>query len=293
MKNKISAIIVAFFIIHFLIFILMSEIPGSGFNIDGLTKEQINQIGSENGFNKPIILQYLEYWSRIIQLDFGKDINTSIDLQQKTLSSLTLSLSYNVIAVFAALYFLNKAHQNEFRKNEKLRKNKFELFLLVIPYSIVVPLSVMLLAVQLKILPAIYSPNNLISLLLPVIIASIYIYAQINFAVKSQLEYYKATEWIENKKRYNIPIQQIYIKELKPIINFEIVQNLSRLFIGLVFGSIIIELAFEIPGIGRMLVESINSKNIRSAMNIVTLMLIINLIIQIYSHIFVMRRQKQ
>jgi ABC-type dipeptide/oligopeptide/nickel transport system permease component len=291
MKNKISAIIIAFFTIHFLIFLLLTKIPGSGFNTEGLTKQQIDQIGTENGFNQPLLIQYFNYWSAIIKLDFGKDINSNLDLQEKTINAFKLSLTYNATATVLALLTLSRYHRNEFSKNQKLVKTKFELFLVVIPYSIIVPLSVSLFAIQLKLVPAIYSSTNITSLLLPILIAGIYVFAQINFAVKSQLQYYKSSEWIKNKLKYNIPAENIFQKEIKPIINFEINQNISRLFIGLVFGSIIIEQAFELPGIGRLLVDSIVNKNIISAMNIVTLMLVLNLFVQIYSTTFAMRRK--
>jgi peptide/nickel transport system permease protein len=94
-----------------IVFILMHVLPRNPildkYDMDTITEEQLRELEEEYGFNKPVIVQYMEYMGKVLKGDWGKSFFSGKQvfdaIKERMEPTLLLTLFSTVITIVIAI----------------------------------------------------------------------------------------------------------------------------------------------------------------------------------------------
>lgn len=290
MKRKILILMISFFIVHFLTFACLLLIPIEQIETTGLTEQQILNLKAKYQLDQNVWLQYINYWTKALKLDAGISYKDQTANGPKIINSLQISLILTTISYFFGTIIVRYYIKQQSIKNQ-LKMNQFDKLFITTPYIIIIPL-ISMLGSKIGNFPTFYD-ETLSSLIIPIIILTFYIFAQLNYYLKLSLKTkLDESHWFENKQRLGLTKEELFKSDLRPIIFLEEVNNLPRLFTAILVGSTILETVFAVPGLGQLLiVQGIKQNNQYLVLNIITIIMLINIGLQIINAIIINNRR--
>ncbi len=290
-------------IVTLIVFFVMQLLPGDPLTIfigrqagsGTIAPEQLEQLRIRYGLDKPLIVQYWNWISGIVQGDMGKSIYYNEDVSQLLLERFppTLDLGikafilYNVLGISLGMI-------------AALRRGKWIDTLATVTsyFGVSIPVFwlglLLIYGFGLKLdwfpiagyaLPWDDLAKNIHHSVLPVICLSLMGWATIARQTRSSVlevvsQDYIRTAWSKGLKERTIVAKHVLKNSLIPIV------TLMGIGLGLMFGGqVFIEQIFAIPGIGRLLVSSVFAQDyqvVQSAtLVIAAIVIIINLLVDI------------
>lgn len=258
----------------------------------GVTREAILKY---LGLDLPIHEQYLQWIGGILQGDFGKSLWTGMSVNDNLLSGLPVSLELGFMAVFLSLVIaIPVGILAGVRPESKLDYlfRSLAIFLVCIPDF--------WLATMILIYPALWwnvSPSlvyiffwddpfgNLGMVFLPALILGFWFSGQTmrltrNLVIEEMGKDYVRTAWSKGLKTRVVVLRHVLKNSLIPVVT---TVGLQLPFV--IGGAVVVESIFGLPGLGKIMVESINARDypIISGINIIlaTVVLSVNLIVDI------------
>ncbi|WP_067139871.1 ABC transporter permease [Oceanivirga salmonicida] len=287
--KKILKGIFSIYIISTISFFIISLIPGDPataiLGVDA-TYEQILEFRSNFGLDEPILLRYIHWLKNVIMGDFGMSYRYDMPVKDLVLETLPLTILVSIISLLI-IFFVSvilSFYINSI-KNKKIKK----IFEIILNISIAVPtfwlgiIFIFIFSVILNLFITSYN-GTFVSLILPCIIISIPQIAFITLNIKANLYTETRLDYVKflysngmNKRILNMYILKNAILTTIPLFGLIILE--------LITGIVIVEQIFSIPGIGRLLLTSIATRDIKllQALIIYTslVVIIINLIIDL------------
>lgn len=263
--KRLLELVLFLFLLSFVSFIFMKAAPGDPvrymLNIDDVTisDEQIEDLREELGFNDPIYVQYWNWLVRFFQFDLGESYMTKQpvmnELASKIPDTLALTFSSMVVMLLIAVPIGTLA---------ALYKNKWidhlsRIFALIgasIPSFWLGLLFMQLFSVKLGVLPSMGKgtfPHMVMpSLTLGLAMAAVYVRL-----LRSSLLESLGQDFIRSAKARGLRPRRIFLfhalrHSLTPVITIFGVSLGS-----LLGGTVIIEVLFAYPGVGKLVVEAI------------------------------------
>jgi peptide/nickel transport system permease protein len=250
-----------------LVFLLIHIVPGDPIRSalgDNATDAQVRELKQRLGFDLPLSQQYLKYWRGVLQGDLGVSlINPSDKVLEKILNrypaTIELSLAGLLFAIIVSipLGVLAGARQGKLSDNAA---SVAALLGISTPGFVLGPLMIYLFSVKMDLLPVSgrFGPEYLI---LPAITMGAPLAAVLTRLVRSSVieelgEDYVRTARAKGLSRGRVIYKHVLKNGLIPIITV-----IGLQFGYLLAGAIITEMIFSWPGIGRLTVESINSRD--------------------------------
>ena len=265
-------------IIMLLVFIVIRLLPGDPIliymtqqDIQTLTVEQLNAVRAEFGLDKPLVVQFGNWVGGVFRGDFGMSLFyhqkvTSL-VGQRLQATLTLGILAFIVSHFIGIIFGTVS---------ALRRNSFiDTFVTVLAnIGITIPvfwLGILLIyffGLKLNWLPRFgYTPitGNLVDFLkhavLPVFCLGIFALASITRQTRSSIlevvhQDYVRTAWAKGLRERAVVIRHVLKNGLIPVMTLMGI-GLSHIL----GGSVLIETVFNIPGMGRLSVEAIQSQD--------------------------------
>ncbi len=267
--SRIGQMILVLFVLSTITFILMKLSPGDPVNkllhldVANVSHDQIEQTRNQLGLNQPVIVQWWEWFTHILRLDFG----TSLQTQEPVLHELlfftpptliiamgtlliTLILSLT-LGTLAAVYY-----HTWIDRTIRVLTSAF----VSIPSFFLGMVLIYVLAQTLNLLPAagIDTPAGYI---LPVIALSIGLSAyHIRLMRSTLIDLYRIRE-VKASRARGMSESYILFKDIfKPAL-IPVISIIGMSIGGLIGSTVVIENLFDIPGIGYFLVESISSRD--------------------------------
>ena len=263
-------------LVSFAVFLLVRAMPGDPIDIIvaqrtlvAMTPEQIEQVRQYHGLDRPVLIQYANWLSNVVRGDFGRSImhNYEIggELVNRMIISITLGLtSFIVSLVIGPLLGIISA----------IRRGKFidNLVSVIANIGITAPtfwIAILLLYVfglRLSLLPPfgytlpwVDFSMSVRQSILPVICLALGPIAQGARQMRSSAleilgEDYIRTAWAKGNNEKKVILRHLLKNSLMPVITLQ--GMLLRLIIG---GAVVVESIFVIPGIGRLMVDSMHS----------------------------------
>lgn len=267
-RYLLGRIVAAIFVIWLVVtmtFFLMHSIPGGPFSTDKVLPPQIMaNINERYHLNDPLSKQYIDYMKNIAQFNFGP----TFSYQGRTVNDLfrdglprtaTLGLSATVLAlVFGTVMGVVAA----------LRQNKaadyFVTFLATIGVSIPSFVIATLLQYYLGFKVHLFPPigwGELKYMVMPTIALSAYPVAQITRLTRTSMLDVLNQDYIRTAKSKGLPGYLIVFRHamrnaLIPLLTF-----FGPFFAYILTGNFVVEYVFNIPGIGKFFVTSINARD--------------------------------
>src|SRR5215470_7335307 len=228
-----------------LVFLLIHIVPGDPVRNalgDNATEQQVNELKRKLGMDQPLSRQYINYWRGVLQGDLGVSlINPSDQVLEKIIkrypATIELALAGLAFAILVAIPLGISA-----------------------PGFVLGPLMVYLFAIKLNLLPV--SGNfGLEYLILPAITMGAPLAAFLTRKVRSSVIEEMGEDNVRTARAKGLNERQVIYKHVLKNGLIPVVTVIGLQFGVLLAGAIITEVIFSWPGIGRLTVEAINSRD--------------------------------
>ncbi len=253
--------------IIFILFSMLQFMPGSPFNDERLSAEQIKVIQEKYGLNEPVYVQFFKYLSNMLQGDLGLSYNIQrnvpvadmIEGRRPTslrLGAQAVALGASIgliIGIFAAL------------NHNTIIDNFCTVFSVIgvsVPSFVFAFALLYFVGFKANLFPILYSVQEpFISTVLPTIALSMFPMAQIARFTRTEMLEVLGSDYMLFADSKGLPKSRlIFVHALRNVL-VPIVTVLAPLIVSLMTGSMVIERVFSIPGIGSLLVTAIQSND--------------------------------
>ncbi|MEF9992065.1 MAG: ABC transporter permease [Romboutsia sp.] len=249
------------FIVVTATFFLIRLMPGSPFNDDQLSKEQIEILEENYGLNEGIFTQYTRYMGNILKGDLGqsfqtkKDVTTLISERLPTTvkigtQALVLGSSIGIlIGVVAAL-----------KRNTvwDYASTIVAVLGISVPSFVFAIMLQSTLGVNSDIFTVVYSRSNpFISSILPTVALSVGVIATIARFMRTELIEVLGSDFVLLAEAKGIKTRSVILKHAIRNALTPVVTIVGPMTVGLLTGSTVIERIFSVPGVGSLLIDGI------------------------------------
>lgn len=259
--------VVILLVVLLILFIMLELMPGSPFNDEKLSKEQIMLINEKYGLNDPVLVRYGRYVKMMLQMDFGRSYTLQKDalitdmLKDRVLVSFELGIGAVVLGsiVGAILGIIAALKHNTW-------VDTFTSVVSVagvsIPSYVFALFLVIIVAVQWRLVPVLYDPyNKFASSILPVISLSMFTTATISRFLRSEMLEILNSDYIELARSKGMSERRVIWSHGIRNALIPVITVMGPLLVNLMTGSLVVEKIFGVPGLGELFVTAIMSND--------------------------------
>lgn len=259
--------IVILLVVLLILFLMLELMPGSPFNDEKLSKEQIMLINEKYGLNDPVLVRFVRYVKMMLQMDFGRSYTLQKDalitdmLKDRVLVSFELGIGAVVLGsiVGAILGIIAALKHNTW-------VDTFTSVVSVagvsIPSYVFALFLVIIVAVQWRLVPVLYDPyNKFASSILPVISLSMFTTATISRFLRSEMLEILNSDYIELARSKGMSEKRVIWSHGIRNAMIPVITVLGPLLVNLMTGSLVVEKIFGVPGLGELFVTAIMSND--------------------------------
>ena len=269
--------IVAVLVLLLLLFTMLELMPGSPFNDDKLSDEQIAALYEKYGLDQPVYIRYFRYVFSILKGDFGVSYNIAANVPITQLLSERLPVS---IRLGGQAVFIGAAIGLVLGLVAALKHNTiFDTIATIISVlGVSLPSYVFALALsyafgfRLSWFPLLYEAQApFISSVLPTVALSMFSMANIARFTRTEMLEVLHSDYMLLAESKGISGPKLIIRHALRNALVPIITVLGPLIVNTMTGSLVIEKIFSIPGIGELMVRSIqqNDYNVTIALSFV------------------------
>lgn len=250
-----------------ILFLMLEFMPGSPFNDEKLTADQVALLNAKYGLDQPIFIRFINYVKNMITGDFGVSYTISKNTPITTLLQTRLPISLRIggqavllgsivgliLGIIAAL-----KHNTIY---DTITTVIAVLGVSLPSYVFALALSY-LFGFKYTIFPLLYSADSpLISSVLPTIALCMFTIATIARFTRTEMLDVLGSDYMLLAESKGISGVRLILKHLLRNALIPIITVLAPLIVGLMTGSLVIEKIFSIPGIGSLMVTAIQSND--------------------------------
>lgn len=260
-------------------FVLMKIAPGTPFSGDkAIPKEILANIYARYGLDKPEWQQLLEYiWNIVGHFDFGP----SFKYKDRTVNEI-IAQGFPVTFAYGTWSFLIATIVGVgMGIIAAIRHNTFVDYFAVgitvgaqvVPNFVIAPLLVLVFTLWLRWLPGGgWNGGHWSNIILPVIALSTTFFANIARIMRSSMLEVLNSNFIRTARAKGMPGWQVIIKHaLKPAL-LPVISYLGPVFVGMITGSVVVDLYFSTGGIGQWFVNSALGRDYGTVLGITILL---------------------
>ncbi|HVY52260.1 MAG TPA: oligopeptide ABC transporter permease OppB [Devosia sp.] len=260
-------------------FVLMKIAPGSPFTGEkNLPRDVLNNIYARYGLDKPQWQQLLEYvWNIVAHFDFGP----SFKYKDRTVNEIIaqgfpVTLTYGFWAfVFAAAIGIGMGVIAAVRQNSWADYLAVGITIgaQVVPNFVLAPILVLIFTLWLHWLPGGgWNDGKWNYIVMPVIALSATYLANIARITRSSMLEVLHSNFIRTARAKGLPGHQVILKHaLKPAL-LPVVSYLGPVFVGMITGSVVVDLYFSTGGIGQWFVNSALNRDYSTILGVTILL---------------------
>ncbi|MFT5482652.1 MAG: oligopeptide transport system permease protein [Halieaceae bacterium] len=278
-------------IIITLAFFMMRIAPGGPFDEErALPPEVEANLKAAYGLDKPLLTQYFNYLSGVVQGDLGpsfkyKDFTVVELIAQGAPVSARLGLSALTLALILGISLggLAALHQNSWIDHVVMATAMTGI---VIPNFVLAPLMALFFGVWLSWLPAGgWGGGELRHLVLPVTSLAIPYVAYIARLTRGSMIEVLRSNYIRTAIAKGIPTWAVLSRHALPAAMLPIISFLGPAAAGLMVGSVVIEQIFGLPGIGQHFIQGALNRDYTLVLGVVvlaaTLLIFFNILVDV------------
>lgn len=287
---KLVPIIIGVTLITFsLIFLSPSDPAKMHFHSQGAayTEKMLEDFREENGLNEGFINQYVNWGKKFIRGDFGKSYQDGTDIKAKVFKSAPYTIYMSINAVlFTLIISVPLGFYMAYRPDSYISKFLINFSLLGISLpNFVIALAVMfLLSSKLKLIPVL-STDPSVAIIMPTITLVIAMSSKYIRQIMSITQKELDKEYIYGLRARGISDFKIITRTVLKNTGVEIL-TLVGVSIGSLLGGVaIIETIFNWPGLGKLMVEAVVTRDIPLIQAIVVLISISYVVINLLTDI--------
>lgn len=260
--------IVTIFIILLILFLMLDLMPGSPFNNEEkMSAEQLADLYRKYGLDQPVITRFFLYLKNMLRGDFGVSYSISVNMKisdmvgPKILLTIRLGLQAGVIGTFIGMLLGIVA---ALRKNTPI--DTITTIISVLGVSLPSFVFALLLSYffgyKFQLFPLIYNTKaELMSTVLPTISLSMFTIASVARYTRSEMVEILVSDYYQLADAKGLPKARLIVNHAIRNAMISVITVLAPLLVSLMTGSLVVEKAFSIPGLGSLYVQAIQSND--------------------------------
>lgn len=281
--RKIPWLVGTLFAVSFLTYTLISLLPGDPalqiLGVEGASAEAILEIRSELGLDRPLLVRYFDWLGNTVTGDLGRSYITRQPVLDAILERLPVTAQLGLMAMLIALIAaLPLAMVSAYHVGGWIDRGvtSFTFGLLAVPGFMMAILLILVFAVTLGWLPAsgwvpfrVDPWRNISSALLPAIAIASAELALYTRLLRSDLISTLQQDFIVLARAKGLATSRILFRHALRPASFSLLTVVGLQLGSVISGAIIIEEIFALPGIGRLLIQSIYQRDLMMVQGIV------------------------
>jgi ABC-type dipeptide/oligopeptide/nickel transport system permease component len=264
--SKMISLVVILFVVSILVFLMVHMIPGDPvLNMLGLhaPPEAVQATRDKMGLNDPLHIQYIRFVSNALKGDFGTSIRTRRPVVDEILGryryTLVLAIGGTIVAAFIGIVIgiISAIKQNKFLDNFLMI---FSLLSVSTPSFFLAIIFILVFSLYLGWFPSIgmYSAKHYV---LPIFALGMQSVGLIARMTRSAMLEVLREDYVRTAYAKGVPAHRVILSHALRNALIPIVTILGLRFGGLLAGSALIESVFAIPGIGRLMIDAVLTRD--------------------------------
>jgi peptide/nickel transport system permease protein len=263
------------------VFLMLFLIPGDPASIyvgeQTATPERLADIRRVMGLNRPLYVQYADFAWKALHGDLGRSLQTNRPVIDEILSRLPSTVILAVAAMAIAIVFggslglISGLRQNTLLDNLAM---SVALFGVSVPVFWLALLLIMLFAVHLHWLPATSGPGWR-GLVLPAVSLALLSAATLARLVRSSLLDVLQLEYLTTARAKGLSRAVVVLRHALPNAVIPVITAMGLQFGALLSGAVITETIFARPGLGKLVVDSIQNKDLPTVQGVILVLALI------------------
>lgn len=272
--KRIAAAIPVLFIVSIMVFLMLQLLPGDPATVilgQEATPEAVEAMREQLGLNRPLVIQYVDWLSKVLQGNLGQSLvdgsNVNDLIAERLPATLELAFGSFIVALVIALPcgIVSAAKPNTV---VDYICTFISMIGMSIPHFWLGMLCIIVFAVQLGLVPASgYVPffddpvENLKTIILPVIATGFRESAVLTRMVRSSMLEVLQSDYIRTAKAKGLAPKAILFGHALKNAMIPVITTSGLLLAGLLGGLVITETIFNIPGYGKLIIDSVFNRD--------------------------------
>ena len=274
--RKLITLVPTILLVSALTFFLTSLLPGDpALQVLGSaepSQEAIEAVRKDLGLDKPLPIRYLNYLGDTLQGDFGRSYQTRQPVLEAIFERLPVTLEIGLVAlVMSVILAVPLGILSAYKANKAADRaiTTVSFGLLAVPSFMTALLLLFILAVELRMFPATgwvrltEDPvQNLRRVVLPATALGIGQLATYTRLLRTDMIATLQEDFVSMARAKGLPTWRILFRHALRPSSFSLLTIVGLQFGALIGGAVIVEQFFALPGVGRLLFESIAQRNL-------------------------------
>lgn len=265
--KRLAISLVTIFVILVVLFLMVRFLPGSPINNEKLSEAQRAVIEAKYGLNQPMLVQFVNYVKSMLTGDFGVSYNMYKDMPVASLvgNSARISFLYGICAVIIGtiigtlLGIFAALHRNTIWDT---LATVLSVIGVSIPSFVFALLILILFSSKLKILPSMYSSADPIrSSIMPIVALSMGVIANVARFTRTEMISVLGSDYMILAQAKGLDKKTLIFKHALRNALIPVITILGPILVNLMTGTMVVELICSVPGLGRLLINSIQSSD--------------------------------
>ncbi|WP_424695834.1 ABC transporter permease [Granulicatella elegans] len=267
--KRLLTILILFIGISFFVFLLIHVAPSDPASVKmsagtgRVSTEALTLMREEMGLNQPLIVQYGNWLFKFLQGDFGKSLMSDIRVEKLMIPAAINTMQLSVITLVFSLGISIPLSLFLVRCQNRIIKSLFQFiqfFKMSLPSFVIGYFLMYVFSVQLKWVPLLAKQGG-IGLILPIITIVIPMSAKFIQQFTALLEQELQQEYVKVLYYRGMEESKIFQRHLLKNIFPTMITIVLLSFGSLMAGVVVVETIFYWPGIGKLLMDSISSRD--------------------------------
>ena len=252
--------------VSFLVFFIMDMAPGDAVDVlapEGATAEDLEAIRHDLGLDKPVVVRYIDYMAGMLHGDLGVSYISKTDVFQTYVEKLpaTIKLSFAPILISVILSvplgIYSATRQGTIQDNISMA---FAMIGLAMPHFWLGLLLIIVFSLKLQWFPS-GGDQTLSSIVLPAITIGTGLMATLTRTTRSSMLDVLKQEYLRTARAKGIPEKVVVMSHALRNALIPIITIIGTQLAGVLGGSVLTETVFAWPGVGRLIVDSLNMRD--------------------------------
>ena len=241
---------------------------------DGATEEQIQDLVEKLDFDKPIIVRYVKWMGGLLQGDLGKSHINNRDVWDTFIQMIPVTLKLSALSVLVSVVISIPLGIISALKNGTLTDNVsmvVALLGLATPNFWLGLMLIILFSLNLGWFPSGGVKNGILSYILPAITVGTGMTASLTRQTRSSMLDVLRADYLRTARAKGVPERRVILYHALRNALIPIITVIGGQIAATLAGSALTETVFAMPGVGRLVVDSVNKLDINMVTGCVTL----------------------
>ncbi|MCP9305881.1 MAG: ABC transporter permease [Lacticaseibacillus paracasei] len=265
--KRVLIAVLTLFVITLALFVMEKAMPGSPFNDEKMTRAQLQILYAKYGLDKPVLIQFWDYLKHMLTGDFGVSYSVQVNTPVVTMIAQHFPISLQIglqATVLGAVIGMGLGIVAALKHNSWIDNlmTGVSVIGVSLPNFVVALILSLLFSYLVHWMPAVYDADrSWISTVLPTIALSTFTMASIERYARSEMVDVMQSDYYRLADAKGITHAQLILRHVLRNTLISVITVLAPLMIELIAGSMVIEKAFSIPGLGTLYISAIQAND--------------------------------